>query len=78
MINTIDTTFNETPETLNGVHMVGSLGVNTLAMLDNAVRVTEFMNVVIGCELIGMDGVFSGTGNIIPDERHAAVPGSQT
>jgi len=70
MINTIDTTFNKAPEALNCVHMVDTLGVDTLAVIDNPVRIAELPNVIVGGELIGMNGVFSGAWYVIPDEGH--------
>ena len=51
MASTIKTTFNETPKTLNGVHMVDTNGVFPFTMIDNAVSVSEFLNVVISSEL---------------------------
>jgi len=70
MASTIKAAFNETPEALNRVHVVDTLGILPLAVINNAVRVSELLNVVISCELIGMNGVLGGTGNVIPDDRH--------
>ena len=70
MIDTIDTTFHERPKTLNRVHVVDTNGVFPFSVIDNAMRVSEFFHVIVGCELIGMDGVFNRAGNVIPDDRH--------
>jgi hypothetical protein len=70
MASTIKATLNEAPEALNCVHMVDTNGIFPLAVIDHTVRISELLNVIVGCELIGMDCVFSGTGNVIPDDRH--------
>jgi hypothetical protein len=70
MTCTIKATLNKAPEALNCVHMVDTNSVFPFAVIDNAVRISELLNVIVGCELIGMDGVFCGTGNVIPDDRH--------
>jgi len=70
MTSTIKTTLNEAPEALNRVHMVVTNGVLPFAVINNPMSVSELLNIVIAGKFICMDSVFSGTGDVIPDDRH--------
>jgi len=70
MIDAIDTTLDQRPKALDGVDVIDTINVDALAMLDNAVTVSELLNVIISGKFIGMDSIIRSPGDVIPDDRH--------